>query len=465
MVLLLALACRGSDSLDASQDTRMDVPGDSPADDSQPVESGPATVVLFTVDTLNEDWLIDATYDASPAHDRVFSEGVVLKNTVVTRGITVESLPSIATGTFRRTHRVTDIEVPEGLPPMIQEYYASAGYRTFGYSSNFCEVIESTGWERFLCTGPSEFAANDLERDTMLIDKVLLDLGEVGADDDLFIWLHVRDPHSTHTPREPWISEFWGDRPQTLGPISTDDMSAIMLGREEKPEGFDEWLEAVYASQLASSDEMFGRLIGSLEEMGRWEEAIVVTGTDHGEELGAHHDYYFHGCSPFDPVVNTTWGLRAPGISPGVVEDHLSSIDMLPTMLALSGLEADDVIEGVDIVPLLQGDVKERGPVYFERGEAGAGVVNGSRKLFISGTDQPYQSCAPFNVDTPYPGPMQGFWDLESDPDEDLNLIDTEDVTAEKTLICTWVTEKTWIDEQSDRNNRLVQSCKDFLGL
>ena len=456
-MLLLLLACqRGGPSADLGpDDSAPDSPGEA---------SGPPTVLWFTVDTLNEDWLLDGrTYAASPHHDRVFSEGVVLENTVVTRGITIESLPTMATGTYRRTHGVRDTEVPEDLPTMVQESYEAAGYRTFGYSSNFCEVISSEGWERFLCTGPGTMDGGDLERDTLLTEQLLADLDEVG-DEPVFIWIHVRDPHATHTPREPWITEFWGDRERVLGPVSTEDLSGIMLGEEPAPEGLDEWLEAVYASQLASNDAMLGQIVERLEEMGRWEDTLVVTGTDHGEEMGAHHGYYFHGCSPYDPVMNTTWAIKAPGLAPGTLSEHVSTIDIVPTVLALSGLEADSRVEGIDLGPLMRGESSEHPPVFFERGEAAAGVIVGDRKYFMQGNDTPFKGCAPYNQQTPYEGPTEGLWDLAADPEELDNLVDGADVSAEQELICGWVTETTWVDEELDSQNKLVQACERILG-
>ncbi len=456
MSILLLFACRGGPTPDDS------LVADS-SSDSHPL-TAPGTVLWFTVDTMNEDWLLDATYDASPNHQRIFDEGVVLENTVVTRGITIESLPSMATGTYRRTHGVHDTVVPDDMPSMIQEYYADAGFRTFGYSSNFCEVIGSRGWERFYCTGPGSMEGGDLERDSLLTERLLADLEEVG-EEPLFIWIHVRDPHANHTPRDPWLSEFWGDRPLELGPVSTEDLSQIMLGTSEKPEGFDEWLEAVYASELASDDAMLGEIVAALEESGRWDDTLVVTGTDHGEEMGAHDDYYFHGCSPYDTVMNTTWAIRSPGLSPGVVEDHVSTIDIVPTVLSLSGLSPGPDVEGVDIVPLLRGESQARPPVFFERGEAAAGVVDGTRKYFMQAVDTPFRGCSPYSEAQPYPGPTEGLWELSTDPDELDNLVSSEDPTAEKTLICEWVTEKTWVDAELDDQNRLVAACKAHLGI
>jgi len=421
----------------------------------------PKTVLLFTVDTVNEAWLRDATYPAAPAHQRIFDEGVVLANTICTRGVTIESLPTIATGTYRRTHGVGGTDLPEHMPPMVQEYYQGAGYRTLGYSSNFCDVIEQRGWDRFECTGPGRTEGSDLERDSALIESALEEIAAAG-DQDLFLWIHLRDPHVTYSARSPWIDDFWGDRPR-LGPITSSQVSAYMLGKEEEPEGFDEWLEVVYATQIASTDAMLLELIDALEAVGRWDDAIVVTGTDHGEELGAHHGYYLHGCSPYGSVLDTTFGVRAPTLGPAVVETPVSTADVLPTLLCLSGLEPDAAVEGHNLGPLMRGETTERGPVFFEREAAAAGVYVDGRKYFMQGDDTPFRGCVPYNLEGEYPGPIEALWDLSVDPGEETNLIGSQDVSAERSLICEWVTEKTWTTEERDEQNPLVQTCREHL--
>lgn len=479
MWTLLLLSCRPATTPDTDKvpdsptESPSDSPGDSPTESK--ADSGkttpPSTVLWFTIDTMNEDGLglYQDTWDTSPAHDALFAESAVFMNTVVTRGVTVVSIPSMATGTYPRTHGVHDTGVPEQMPTMIQEAFQAAGYKTHSYSSNFCEVVQSRGMDKVLCTSPEVVTehAGDEERDQALVDQLLLDLAALEADEPAFFWIHLRDPHSDHTPRNPWATEFYGSAPEDQSPIQTEELTDIMLGEAEKPEDFDNWLAAVYASQVRSSDEMLKEVRDAMVAAGRWDDAIVMTGTDHGEELNEQHDFYFHGCSFYDGVMNTTYSIKGPGISPVLFENHVSSIDMVPTVLELAGLEPLPDVEGRSLVPYVTGTPWEDRPNFFERGQESAGVVVGGRKYFLHAEEAPFRKCNPYqNVPgMTYSGPNEALFDLIGDPGETSNLIDVQSDPPEKTMLCEWVTEKVWITDDLDRSNKLVQGCKDYLGI
>ncbi|MCP4806555.1 MAG: sulfatase-like hydrolase/transferase [Proteobacteria bacterium] len=478
MWTLLLLSCRPAATPDSPKDSpvvesKPDSPGDSPTEsksDSDKPTTG-KTVVWFTIDTMNEDGLglNQEVWDTSPNHDLVYTESVVLTNTVVTRGVTVVSIPSMATGTYPRTHGVHDTSVPETMPTMVHEAFQAAGYTTHSYSSNFCEVVQSRGMDKSLCTSPEVLTehAGDEERDQALVDKFLLDLADLEDDESAFFWLHLRDPHSDHTPRNPWATDFYGSVPDDQSPIQTSELTDIMLGDAEKPEDFDAWLAAVYASQVRSADEMLGTVRTALVEANRWDEAVVVTGTDHGEELGEQHDFYFHGCSFYDGVMNTTYSVKAPSITPGLFDNHVSSIDIMPTVLEAAGVEIPETVEGRSLVSYANGAEWVDRPNFFERGQESAGVVVGGRKYFFHAEEGQYRKCNPYQnlPGAVWDGPNEALFDLIADPGEAENLIGIQSDPSEKQMVCEWVTEKTWITTEMDRSNDLVLYCRDYLGI
>ncbi len=452
---LLLIAC--NTGADTGGPARLHIPVlDAPAPPGR-------TVVWFTIDTLNQDHLgPDSIHPSSPNHNEFFEEGVLLQNTLVTRGVTVISLPSIATGTYPRTHGVydKDIPAPDDMPPMVQELLKDEGWSTFGYSSNIC-VMQNRGWNKAVCVDGTPVAEGltDRERDQVVVDAFVDDLDHLPPDRDAFFWLHLRDPHVDYSARVPWIDEFYDGPREDRSPIEGEELRAITLGELEPGDDFENWLEAVYASQVASGDEMLGQVREALEEAGRWD--IVFTGTDHGEELGAHHDYYQHGCSTYEPVLNTTWSFQAPGLEPAVVDQRVSTTDMLPTLLDLLEIRIPEEIEGRSLVPVAVGQRTESVPVFFQRGTNTAGTVVDGRKYFLhAGDDLP--RCSPFDDDHPWPGPTEGLYDLDADPDENDNLNKVEPHSAEKTILCQWVVDYAWGKEYS-KALALIQACTDHL--
>lgn len=449
-----------------------DVPSDRPvlddsvpsADDSSPA-ARPKLVLWLTIDTLNERYLGHyEDRDTTPNLDELFRQSTVFENTYVAQGITIVSLPTIATGTYPRTHRIRSIEDQEDSPvPMVQTVLGDEGWTTWAYSSNFCLPVQNEGWDKTFCSAPGQSEADykdDKERDQALIDQLASDL-DARPDGPLFIWLHMRDPHITYTPRSPWIEQFWTGDPMT--PMALADVDPYILGEAEITDELVDWVDAVYASQVASSDAMVGQVIQGLKARGLYEEAVVVTGTDHGEELGWHNDYWYHGCSMYEGVLNTTWSVRVPGGSAHTVDQAVHTVDMLPTTLDLVGVDTDVPFDGRSLAPAVRGQSLESKAVFFERGKYSAGVAMDNVKYWRRAGNE-YSECWPYqNVQLTWTEDAVALYDTVADPREETNLVDTRDTTVEHTALCTWITKSPWRTPDTDLENPLVQECVEYL--
>jgi hypothetical protein len=110
-------------------------------------------------------------------------------------------------------------------------------------------------------------------------------------------------------------------------------------------------------------DRSVGRLLRSLAAEGLDRRTVVVVLGDHGENLLdaggplAHGEAAERDRSPEIPVV-----VRAPGLSPAVLEDPLALYDLTPTLLELAGLPVPSGLEGRSIAARLRG-----GPALPER--------------------------------------------------------------------------------------------------
>ena len=145
---------------------------------------------------------------------------------------------------------------------------------------------------------------------------------------------------------------------------------------------------------MVEHDDMVGRVLKQLDDLGIADNTIVVYGTDNGAETGTWPD---GGTTPFHGEKGTTWegGFRVPMlvrwpgvIKPGtVVNDIFSQEDWLPTLLAAAG-EPNIVekvkrgyqangktwkahLDGYNFLPYFKGETK-KGPreeiFYFGQG-------------------------------------------------------------------------------------------------
>lgn len=118
------------------------------------------------------------------------------------------------------------------------------------------------------------------------------------------------------------------------------------------------WRRGYYA-QVASVDEVFGRLMSALESRGLAEKTIVVFTSDHGEMFGAHgrrakNIFYDEACRI--PML-IRWPNHIPAGSRS--DACLATVDIMPTLLPIMGLAAPDDVEGMDLSRIVLG---ERGP-------------------------------------------------------------------------------------------------------
>ena len=81
------------------------------------------------------------------------------------------------------------------------------------------------------------------------------------------------------------------------------------------------------------------------------EETIVVFTVDHGIAMPRAK------CTLYDPGISTAFMIRVPGCAPAVREEIVSNVDVVPTLLELSGLPAAGNVHGVSLAPLLRGEV------------------------------------------------------------------------------------------------------------
>jgi arylsulfatase len=149
--------------------------------------------------------------------------------------------------------------------------------------------------------------------------------------------------------------------------------------------------QSPYHDTMIDHDELVGRLLDKLDELGIAEDTIVIYSTDNGPHMNTWPD---SGMTPFRSEKNTNWEgafrvpemVRWPGrITPGTVSNEIiSHHDWLPTFLAAAG-EPEIVeklkrghqvgdknfkvhIDGYNLVPYLTGET-DTGPrpgfVYF----------------------------------------------------------------------------------------------------
>jgi hypothetical protein len=163
-------------------------------------------------------------------------------------------------------------------------------------------------------------------------------------------FLHVVLPH------DPWMHWASGQHYRHSG-IGQD----FIAGENNGNWGDDEWLVNQgwqrYLFQLQYADRCLGRILDRLDEMGLFDQSMIVVASDHGFAFRA-------GCSRRDPQANTIPDLipvplliKYPNQSTSAVSDrNVETIDILPTIADVLGFPKDAEWDGESLLS----DVPER---------------------------------------------------------------------------------------------------------
>lgn len=473
LATLLLLACKEPLYIDPRpRDPEPETPVGCPDDGGRVADLAamdpPKTVVVFVADTVRRDFLghVHPEWDTTPHLGALMGEAVTLDHVLAPRGLTSVSLTSFLTGAYPKTHgvRSNDGNPPDAATVRAQDAFHAAGYRTYGLSTNQCELIDGAVDERWCHSVEKDEDLDQELADAEILPEFFARLDARPADEPVYAYLHYVDPHDPFDPRSPWFESFHPepyDGP-LLAPMGWDVMLDVQDGEIVLDDADRRYFDALYASQIRDNDEHFGALLQGLADRGRLDDAVVLYVMDHGEELAWRTGYIGHGCSVYNLVLDVSAVLYAPGRLPGGVTlgGWSSLIDLVPTLLEMSGIERTGVGEGRSLVPELQACADPSHPVYFERGSETAGMVMGEEKIILDPAVT-YDECKGFDANNPYVGVAESLYDLAVDPYELDNRAQADPgrFGELRDALCAWITDGTWAPNQDASNNLLLATC------
>lgn len=322
-------------------------------------------VILISLDTLGAAHLSGYGYplETSPFLDRLGEGGVVFENAVVQYTSTLVSHMSMFTGLYPQEHGVyppfsrLSTQVPT-LPEMFQQ----AGYTTAAYTEGVY-MVEETGFARgFNRFGVGQAGGREIEK---TLGRGLDFLREVGAEERFFLFLHSYSVHNPYTPPAEYAEMFWqGEVPEGSGTTGGFLRDVYMGRRVLSPEALDH-VRSLYDALVRYTDAVLEDFVAELESLGLADEITLVITSDHGEEFLEHGKLGHHQVYPetlFVPLIVTH-----PQAEPGRrVSTLVESIDLLPTLCELAGIECPEGVSGESLVPLFSGATDRPGTAYAE---------------------------------------------------------------------------------------------------
>ena len=370
-------------------------------------------VIIFLTDTERRGNLSAYGHSrpTSPFFDQVAQQGFLFESAYTPVSWTRPAVASLFTGTYPQRHGVQmrqDI-LPPRLPTLAQ-LLLDAGWRTYMINTN-PHITDSWGMTRgfehavHLMPHPDQFKAGNGANEVLRhLRRLLPELQE-----PFFLYVHLIDPHY---PFEP---------PQK-------DLDAIGV-TEENPAS-----QARYDGEIHYADRHIESMARALDDAGLLESSILVEVADHGDEF-YEHGSTGHGKTLYQEVVQIPLAMQlsndvrqrlaVPGDGGPLktcprIDANVSLVDLLPTILDLTGVRAPARLDGRSMVPLMRCEPADASrPLFFsvekEHASLGATLIGhtklivdratGQRRLFFL-DENPFEK--PMNV-----GKRQGVQELK----------------------------------------------------
>ncbi len=162
-----------------------------------------------------------------------------------------------------------------------------------------------------------------------------------------------------------------------------------------------------YFANISYIDEKVGEILDVLDRTGQ--EAVILFTSDHGEMLGERGLWF--KMNFYDPSARVPLMIAGQGVRAGRIDTPVSTLDLLPTMADLAGIELSRITpwtDGESLLPLIHG-TGGRGPVPMEY------AAEGTVAPMVALVDGPwkYIACA---------ADPDLLFNLQADPDERVNL-------------------------------------------
>ena len=311
-------------------------------------------VILIVVDTLRADHLGCYGYDldTSPHIDVFAAGGTRYENCVAPAPWTLPSHASLFTGLYPHEHRAYSF-IPSELTPRnafpladshttLAEAFRAAGYETRAFVANEAYCSAWTG----LAQGFDSYEVKHMYAEEML-PRIFAALAQPRAR-PLFLFLNFMD---THTPYNVKPRPGLLPRPVAGDPFGVAQRlaAATLPGAADPPAELAQTSLDQYDTSIANVDEQLGKLFARLRALGRFDSALLVLTSDHGEFFGEHR-LVGHSKDVYEPAVDIPLIVKPPASAarrPRVNSKRVS-LASLPALLRkiLANTRAKDALRG-----------------------------------------------------------------------------------------------------------------------
>ncbi len=341
-------------------------------------------IILLTIDTLRTDRIgcYGSAAGLTPHIDRLAAQGVRFQWAMTAGSWTQAAFPPLLTSSYASMYGgclgPLAAARPDPIAALAAQGYHTAAFSTspllsrrYGYQRGFAafrellpaeaepalrrvrggqKLLRSPGFHRLAALFGRRLPPAQLYVSGDVVNQAL---GEWLADVDgpFFVWAHYMDVH--------WPYHLQGSLD---GPAANAQMwrdlghmhGANWNGRPISDEQRAHYLE-LYAGAVRFADQQIGALWQRLAQMNRLENTLLLLVADHGEEFRERRHWGHFEVNLHDEIMRVPLVVAGADLPAGlVVEQLVSTLDIMPTILDICGCPPPAGMEGQSMLPLWQ---------------------------------------------------------------------------------------------------------------
>ncbi len=388
-----------------------------------------SSVLFIIIDTVRADHIGCFGYErnTSPNIDKFSRESVFFKNAISPAPWTTPAVASMFTAQHPRVLGYeNEVVVLEDQFVSLPEIFKDNGFTTHGIIAHLYIAKELGFGQGFDSYDEENAKGHGHVSSPSVTDKAISFMRE-HKDEKFFLFVHYFDPHCDYILHKPY--DFY---PDYEGSVESGE--PIEELREKAPQMSEQdvaYLNALYDSEIRFTDEHLGRLLTWLRDEDLYDDALIVIVADHGEEFLERGDHWIgHTKTVYQELIHVPLMIKLPHQAEGrIVEDWVTLVDLMPTVVDYAGLEVPDgYVHDGDVIDLEGSQQPETRPIFSETMRWGTmrSVIQDNWKLTY---DQTTNTTTLFN--------------LADDPGETVSLVKEKGALVRSML-------RTLIDWESD---------------
>lgn len=339
-------------------------------------------VIVVVLDTTRADAFAPFAPNTihTPELDAFAAAGTAFTSAYSQENWTKPSVATMLSSLYPTTHtaRKAKSKLPDEVT-FLSQHLDAHGFETVMMSAN--AVISdkfgfARGWDDF-----QNHSRSTQGNGRHLYRRAAKWLEDHHDDGRFFLWVQSVDAHTTYdVPRRYWSRYFEGEYDGPIG-STFDAEEQIAIGNSDmRISSRDlDWIKALYYGEVTFQDKQLGVLFDKIEELGLYDDTIVVVTNDHGEEL-REHGSMGHGYSLYEEMTRAPLVVHYPPLLPAAtqVDTIVEQVDLAPTLVEALGLPPMLDVDGLSLLDLFGRRPVRQRPLY-----AVASAVNGTRSIRV----------------------------------------------------------------------------------